>query len=217
MGLPDRSSRADHVGALGLLHPACDRRDQLHRRAVGRRDPAGGPVGPARQRTGDHQDRRPAGRGRSGQPADQRRRVRRAGQLPRGAGAPHTRVRTADGRGHGPRVVPRRGQHPHGDQGGGGSRPAHRRGRRAQGQQADVDQIPGVRLVEQAVLTRAAVTGRGGARRCAADRLGRTAGRTTSLPRRVLGHRRHRDRRRRRTSASGAVRALPRVAGRCPW
>ena len=49
-----------------------------------------------------------------------------------------------------------------------------------------------------------------------ADRLGRPAGRSTRLPRRLLGPRGRGDRRGHRGAAGGAVRAVPRAAGRCP-
>ena len=77
-------------------------------------------------------------------------------------------------------------------------------------------QVPRLRLVEPADPPGAARPGGRGARGGAAHRLGRPAGRAARLPRRVLGRRRRRDRRRRRGAAGGALRAVPHPAGRRP-
>ncbi len=74
-------------------------------------------------------------------------------------------------------------------------------------------QVPGLRVVEPALAPRAAGPGRRGDRRGAVHRLAGPARRAARIPRRVLGQRRRRGRRRPRLPAGGAVRAFSRAAG----
>lgn len=84
----------------------------------------------------------------------------------------------------------------------------------AGGRVPEADQVPGLRLVGAAFDARAEGAGRGGSGRCVPDRLGRARRGAEGVPGRLLGGRRHRDRRRRPAAAGDQIRAVPHPAGR---
>src|SRR3712207_6980004 len=86
---------------------------------------------------------------------------------------------------------------------------------RSAGAASPVGEVPGVRLVEPALLAVGARPGRGGALRRAPQRLGGAPRRPARLPRRLLGSRRRGARGGRRAPAGGPLRALPHPAGGC--
>ena len=159
--------------------------------------------------------RRPAGGGRAGPPLDRRvPRRRRTGA--RSCVHSTTAQRAAGRRGDGP---PDRGpdRAPRST-----SRPPRRRpGHRDRGPEPG-QRLRVVKFVAYGWSARALAAGASVTRSAAAlaqaqqHRLGRAARRAARLPRRLLGARRRRGRRGRRGPAGGALRAVPRAAGRRP-
>ncbi len=84
------------------------------------------------------------------------------------------------------------------------------------GERLRIRQVPGLRVVEPAVPARAARPGGRRHRQCALHRLAGPARHAARVPRRLLGQRRRRGRRRPRLPAGGALRAVSCPAGQRP-
>ena len=197
----------------GVVRAAVDRRDPVRGRATRRARAHRRPVRAGGERARPRRIERPARGRRAGGAAD------RGGQCPqrpaRQPRPPYARERTADGRRDG---SPRGGPRGHRDRRREPARPRPLdREHRAQARrEAAGRQVPQLWLVEPAIAALAARPGPPGARRGPPNGLGRPVERAARVPRRDLGSGGHPGRRRRRPSAGGPVRAVPRRPGRRP-
>ena len=214
VGLSRRRVGARALHQARLVRAALGGGDPLRGRADRRAAARGRPVRAARERARSRDSKaRPSGRGRARVAPSLRELLpsrRRCGPSPRDEAqrdAPGCRDGSRD-RGAGRNGRRRRGRPRR--------RAGDRHGRPGRGNDATGGEVPRVRLV---VAADDAGDPRPGGRRPlrgASYRLGRVARRPARLPRRVLGPRRRRARRRPGAPAGAALRALPHAAGRSP-